>query len=112
MTGNRVKGRARDGAYPLRTTDTVAGVVVIEEIRTAIFDLHAGSAGTTRLRQRLNDAVGAFTGSEVRITVQYVGPLSVIAALSYRATITGIRTPCTTAVLTEPSSIPAKPPRP
>ncbi|TDO07158.1 signal transduction histidine kinase [Mycobacterium sp. BK086] len=60
------------------TVDELQGV--IQEIRTAIFDLHGGSAGTTRLRQRLDDAVGAFAGSEVRITVQYVGPLSVIEA--------------------------------
>lgn len=51
---------------------------VIQEIRTAIFDLHGGSAGSTRLRQRLDDAVGAFAGSELRTSVQYVGPLSVI----------------------------------
>lgn len=60
------------------TVDELQGV--IQEIRTAIFDLHGGSAGTTRLRQRLDDAVGAFAGSDVRITVQYVGPLSVIEA--------------------------------
>ncbi|WP_445166188.1 sensor histidine kinase [Mycolicibacterium sp. Dal123E01] len=60
------------------TVDELQGV--IQEIRTAIFDLHGGSAGTTRLRQRLDDAVAAFAGSEVRITVQYVGPLSVIEA--------------------------------
>jgi signal transduction histidine kinase len=53
---------------------------VIQEIRTAIFDLHGGSAGTTRLRQRLDEAVGAFAGSEVRTTVQYIGPLSVVDA--------------------------------
>ncbi|SBS73509.1 Hypoxia sensor histidine kinase response regulator DosT [uncultured Mycobacterium sp.] len=53
---------------------------VIQEIRTAIFDLHGGSAGTTRLRQRLDEAVGAFAGSELRTTVQYIGPLSVIEA--------------------------------
>ncbi|BBY62219.1 histidine kinase [Mycolicibacterium helvum] len=60
------------------TVDELQGV--IQEIRTAIFDLHGGSAGTTRLRQRLDDAVGAFSGSDVRTTVQYIGPLSVIEA--------------------------------
>ncbi len=60
------------------TVDELQGV--IQEIRTAIFDLHGGSAGSTRLRQRLDDAVGAFADSDVRITVQYVGPLSVIEA--------------------------------
>lgn len=51
---------------------------VIHEIRTAIFDLHGGSPGTTRLRQRLDEAVAQFAGPDVRTTVQIVGPLSVI----------------------------------
>jgi signal transduction histidine kinase len=54
---------------------------VIQEIRTAIFDLHGGSTGTTRLRQRLDDVVGAYAGSGLRTTIQYVGPLSVIEAV-------------------------------
>jgi signal transduction histidine kinase len=62
----------------MNTVDELQGV--IQEIRTAIFDLHGGSVGTTRLRQRLDDAVGAFAGSELRTTVQYIGPLSVIEA--------------------------------
>ena len=53
---------------------------VIQEIRTAIFDLHGASAGVTRLRQRLDEAVAQFATSEVRTTVQYVGPLSVVDA--------------------------------
>jgi signal transduction histidine kinase len=53
---------------------------VIQEIRTAIFDLHGSSSGVTRLRQRLDEAVAQFATSEVRTTVQYVGPLSVIDA--------------------------------
>lgn len=61
------------------TVDELQGV--IQEIRTAIFDLHGGSAGTTRLRQRLDEAIGAFAGSELRTTVQYIGPLSVVDAL-------------------------------
>ncbi|GAY13512.1 histidine kinase [Mycobacterium sp. shizuoka-1] len=58
------------------TVDELQGV--IQEIRTAIFDLHGGSAGTTRLRQRLDEAVGAFASADLRTTVQYIGPLSVI----------------------------------
>lgn len=54
---------------------------VIQEIRTAIFDLHGGNAGTTRLRQRLDEAVAAFAGPDVRTTVQIVGPLSVIESV-------------------------------
>jgi signal transduction histidine kinase len=53
---------------------------VIQEIRTAIFDLHGSSTGTTRLRQRLDEAIDQFTASGVRTTVQFVGPLSVIEA--------------------------------
>ncbi|WP_431231150.1 GAF domain-containing sensor histidine kinase [Mycolicibacterium psychrotolerans] len=54
---------------------------VIQEIRTAIFDLHGGSVGaTTQLRQRLDDAVNGFAGSGPRIAIQYVGPLSVVEA--------------------------------
>ena len=33
---------------------------VIQEIRTAIFDLHGASSGVTRLRQRLDEAVAQF----------------------------------------------------
>lgn len=53
---------------------------VIQEIRTAIFDLHGSSSGVTRLRQRLDEAVAQFATSEVRTTVQYVGPLSIVDA--------------------------------
>lgn len=53
---------------------------VIQEIRTAIFDLHGGSSGVTRLRQRLDEAVAQFAGADLRTTVQYVGPLSVVDA--------------------------------
>ncbi len=62
----------------IETVDELQGV--IQEIRTAIFDLHGGAPGSTRLRQRLDEAVGAFPGSDLRTTVQYIGPLSVIDA--------------------------------
>lgn len=51
---------------------------VIQEIRTAIFDLHGGAPGGTRLRQRLDETVAQFAVAELRTTVQYVGPLSVV----------------------------------
>jgi signal transduction histidine kinase len=51
---------------------------VIQEIRTTIFDLHDGSQGTTRLRQRLEQAIAAFSGSGPRTTLQFFGPLSVV----------------------------------
>jgi signal transduction histidine kinase len=53
---------------------------VIQEIRTTIFDLHGGASEVTRLRQRLDEAVAQFAGSEIRTTVQYKGPLSVVDA--------------------------------
>ncbi len=53
---------------------------VIQEIRTAIFDLHGADAGITRLRQRIDEAVAQFADSEVRTTVQFSGPLSVVDA--------------------------------
>jgi signal transduction histidine kinase len=53
---------------------------VIQEIRTAIFDLHGGSAGSTRLRQRIDEAVAQFSTPDLRTTVQFVGPLSVVDA--------------------------------
>ena len=53
---------------------------VIQEIRTAIFDLHSARSGTTRLRQRLDEAVAQFSTPEVRTTVRFVGPLSVVDA--------------------------------
>jgi signal transduction histidine kinase len=53
---------------------------VIQEIRTAIFDLHGSSSGVTRLRQRLDDAVAQFASTELRTSVQYTGPLSVVDA--------------------------------
>lgn len=51
---------------------------VIQEIRTTIFDLHGGSQGITRLRQRIDAAVAQFAGSGLRTSVQFVGPLSVV----------------------------------
>lgn len=53
---------------------------VIQEIRTAIFDLHGSSSGVTRLRQRLDEAVAQFANANLRTSVQYVGPLSVVDA--------------------------------
>ncbi|MGZ8802802.1 MAG: sensor histidine kinase [Mycobacterium sp.] len=53
---------------------------VIQDIRTAIFDLHGSSSGVTRLRQRLDEAIAQFANAELRTSVQYVGPLSVVHA--------------------------------
>ncbi len=59
-----------------RSIDDLQGV--IREIRSAIFNLHGAPPHVTRLRQRLDDAVAQFCGSERRTTVQFVGPLSVV----------------------------------
>ncbi|MCW2685910.1 MAG: histidine kinase [Mycobacterium sp.] len=73
--------RARSTEVQQRLSDSVDDLQgVIQEIRTAIFDLHGTSPGITRLRQRLDDAIAQFSGSELRTTVQFVGPLSVVEA--------------------------------
>jgi two-component system sensor histidine kinase DevS len=82
-------GLALQGAVPHTRVPEVrqrlSGVVddlqaIIQEIRVAIFDLHGGPPGTTRLRQRLDNAIAQFAGSGVRTTIQFVGPLSVVDA--------------------------------
>jgi len=73
--------RARSPEVQQRLTASVDDLQqVIQEIRTAIFDLHGGSAGSTRLRQRIDEAVAQFSTPELRTTVQFVGPLSVVDA--------------------------------
>lgn len=52
---------------------------VVQEIRTAIFDLHGGTV--TRLRQRLEEAVTRMTvDAQVRASLYVSGPLSVVDA--------------------------------
>jgi two-component system, NarL family, sensor histidine kinase DevS len=73
--------RARVPEVQQRLTDCVDDLQeVIQEIRTAIFDLHGASYGVTRLRQRLDEAIAQFSTSDLRTTVQYTGPLSVVDA--------------------------------
>ncbi|WP_099039356.1 GAF domain-containing sensor histidine kinase [Mycobacterium neglectum] len=73
--------RARVPEVQQRLTDCVDDLQqVIQEIRTAIFDLHGSSSGVTRLRQRLDEAVAQFANANLRTSVQYVGPLSVVDA--------------------------------
>jgi signal transduction histidine kinase len=74
--------RARSTDVQQRLTDSVDDLqAVIQEIRTAIFDLHGRSAGTTRLRQRLDEVLTQFAGSGLHTTTQFVGPLSVVDAV-------------------------------
>lgn len=71
--------RAKPIEVQQRLSESVDNLqAVIQEIRTAIFDLHGSSAGITRLRQRLDEAVAQFASAELRTTVQFVGPLSVV----------------------------------
>lgn len=71
--------RAREPEVQQRLSGAVDDLqAVIQEIRTTIFDLHGAAQGITRLRQRIDAAVGQFAGSGLRTTVQYIGPLSVV----------------------------------
>ena len=73
--------RARAPEVQRRLADTIDELqAVIQEIRTTIFDLHGGSPGATRLRQRIEEAVGAFSGHGLRTSVRFAGPLSVVDA--------------------------------
>ena len=71
--------RANTAEVQTRLSDTVDELQnVIQEIRTTIFDLHGGTPGSTRLRQRIGEAIAAFAGVGPRTTAQFVGPLSVV----------------------------------
>ncbi|MCG7592601.1 GAF domain-containing protein [Mycobacterium sp. PSTR-4-N] len=73
--------RARSAEVQQRLSESVDDLQqVIQEIRTAIFDLHGGQSGITRLRQRLDEAIAQFATPKIRTTVQYSGPLSVVEA--------------------------------
>lgn len=73
--------RARSADVQQRLADVVDELQgVIQDIRTTIFDLHGGSSGSTRLRQRLDEAIAAFSGEGLRTRVHFVGPLSVVDA--------------------------------
>lgn len=73
--------RAKTSEVQQRLSDSVDDLQsVIQEIRTAIFDLHGASSDVTRLRQRLDEAVAQFSRSELRINSQFAGPLSVVSA--------------------------------
>ncbi|CAM2803962.1 histidine kinase [Mycobacterium intermedium] len=71
--------RTREPEVQKRLSEAVDDLqAVIQEIRTTIFDLHGAAQGVTRLRQRIDTAVGQFAGAGLRTNVQYVGPLSVV----------------------------------
>lgn len=73
--------RARVPEVQRRLTETVDELqAVIQEIRSTIFDLHGGASGTTRLRQRIEEAVAGFAREGLRTGVHFVGPVSVVDA--------------------------------
>lgn len=51
---------------------------IIQEIRSAIFDLHAGPSRATGLRRRLDKVIDQLAIPALHTTVQYTGPLSVV----------------------------------
>lgn len=53
---------------------------IIQEIRTTIFELHGPASGATRLRQRLDEAIGQFADGKLHIATQFIGPLSTVEA--------------------------------
>lgn len=60
-----------------RTIDTLQDIV--QEIRTTIFDLQTGDTQTSRLRQRIDEAIDQQLGDAVlRTHVRISGPLSVV----------------------------------
>ncbi|ALI28476.1 MULTISPECIES: GAF domain-containing sensor histidine kinase [Mycolicibacterium] len=73
--------RAQSPEVQQRLSATVDDLqAVIQEIRTAIFDLHGAQAGTTRLRQRLDAVIAQFADAPMHIRTRFVGPLSVVDA--------------------------------
>ncbi|MBY0442081.1 MAG: GAF domain-containing sensor histidine kinase [Mycobacteriaceae bacterium] len=73
--------RARSAEVQQRLSEYVDDLqAVIQEIRTAIFDLHNPDSGPTRLRQRLNEAIAQFSDAALQVTTQFIGPLSAVDA--------------------------------
>lgn len=71
--------RAKSAEVASRLADTVDELQsVIQDIRTTIFDLHGGASGTTRLRQRITEAIAGFAGAGPRTSLTFVGPMSVV----------------------------------
>jgi signal transduction histidine kinase len=71
--------RADSPEVQQRLTATVDDLqAVIQEIRTAIFDLHGAQAGATRLRQRLDEVIAQFADAQIHTGTRFVGPLSVV----------------------------------
>lgn len=71
--------RVRDPEARRRLSEAVDDLQgVIQDIQTTIFDLNAAPPATSRLRQRIDEAIAELAGTRLRTTVQFVGPLSVV----------------------------------
>ncbi len=72
--------RTRVPEVKARLVDAIDGLQdVVQEIRTSIFDLHGGHGASTRLRQRIEEAIHQQCGdSEIRTSLRVTGPLSVV----------------------------------
>ena len=71
--------RVRDTEVRRRLSEAVDDLQgVIRDIQTTIFDLNAAPPGTSRLRQRIDEAIAELAGTRLRTSVQFVGPLSVV----------------------------------
>jgi signal transduction histidine kinase len=72
--------RAKSPAIAARLSEHADQLhAVIQDIRTAIFDLQTGEAGTASLRGTLNDAITELTlDAGLRTTVRMSGPLDVL----------------------------------
>lgn len=80
-------GRTLQGAAPRARVPAVRESIyssiddlqeIIQEIRSAIFDLHAGPSRATGLRHRLDKVIDQLAIPALHTTVQYTGPLSVV----------------------------------
>lgn len=80
LTAQSTLARAHNPEVRQRLTSMVDDLhQVIQEIRTSIFDLHGGDHRTTRLRQRIDDALHQPTDAAgITGQLQISGPLSVI----------------------------------
>jgi signal transduction histidine kinase len=83
--GLSLQGTQRRVAVPevaRRISDSIDQLQeIVSEIRTAIFDLHADTAGMPRLRQRLHGAITELTRpADTHPTVRLAGPLDLVPA--------------------------------
>ena len=66
--------RARSTEVQQRLSDSVDDLQGVIQDPTTFFDLHGAPRGNYRLRQRLDEAIAKFSGSDLRTTVQFTGP--------------------------------------